>query len=92
MEVRLEIPEYSPDTAMKYNWEPGFDIGVRYENGVIFLTANREGLFSLTNHFLNLSQEKTPEGYHLHFDENNSLEEGSVELIIQKNEKWFCFY
>jgi len=38
----------------------------------------------LANHLLNLSQENIPSGYHLHFDEYNSLENGSCDLIIQK--------
>lgn len=51
---------------------------------MITITANKEGFTSLTNHLLHLAQEKIPSGYHLHFDEYNSLEEGSLELIVQK--------
>jgi hypothetical protein len=84
MEIKLEVPEYNPNTGLKYNWETGFDIEVKYEDGIVVLIANKAGLFSLANHLLNLAQEKIPLDYHLHFDESNSLDEGSVELIIQK--------
>jgi hypothetical protein len=84
MEIKLEIPEYSPDIGMKYNWEADFNIEVKYEDGIVVLKANKAGLFSLANHLLNLAQEEIPIGYHFHFDEGNSLEEGSTDLIIQK--------
>jgi hypothetical protein len=84
MKINLEVPEYNPNTGVKYNWETDFDIEVKYKDDVGILIANKAGLFSLANHLLNLAQENIPLGYHLHFDENNSLKEGSVELIIQK--------
>ena len=84
MEIKLEIPEYNPESGINYNWEIGFNIEVKYEEGVVVLMANKAGLISLANHILNLAQDKIPVNYHLHFDESNSLEQGSIELIIQK--------
>jgi len=84
MEIKIEIPEYSPSNGIKYNWENGFDIEAKYDNGRIVLKANKAGLISLANHLLNLAQDKIPKNYHLHFDDSNSLEEGSTGLIIQK--------
>jgi|GEM_PF-5158850 len=40
-------------------------------------------MISLANHFPNLAQKTVPNNYHMHFDGNNSLEEGSVDLIVQ---------
>lgn len=84
MEIKLEVPKYNPELGIKYNWESDFNIEVKCDNGEIVLKANKAGLFSLANHLLNLAQEEIPIGYHLHFDENNSLEEGSLDLIIEK--------
>lgn len=84
MEIKLEVPKYDTNNGIKYNWENGFEIDAKAVNGTITIVANKEGLISLANHLLNLAQEEVPTGYHLHFDENNSLEEGSLELIIQK--------
>jgi len=70
--------------GIKCNWEDGFEINVKNLAGVTTITANKEGLVSLANHFLNLAQEEVPIGCHLHFDEYNSLEQGSLELVIDK--------
>lgn len=84
MEIKIEVPNYSESNGIKYNWENGFEIETKFENGVISIIANKEGLISLANHLLNLAQTEVPSGYDLHFDEYNSLEENSLELIIQK--------
>ena len=82
--MKLEVPPFTPDKGIQYKWENGFDIETKVENGVINIVANKEGLISLANHLLNLAQAGVPLGHHLHFDEYNSLEEGSSELIVQK--------
>ncbi len=84
IKIKLEVPKYNPDIGMRYNWEKGFDIETKIENSSIVIKANKEGLISLANHLLNLAQDNVSAGYHMHFDDNNSLEEGSSELIIQK--------
>ena len=84
MEIKLEIPVFTIDKGIEYKWEYGFDIETKCENGVINILANKEGLISLANHLLNLAQESVPSGYHLHFDDYNALDDGSLELIIQK--------
>lgn len=84
MEIKLDVPKYNPEDGIKYNWVKGFNIKVKYEDGNFVLKANKEGLLSLANHLLNLAQQEIPSGYHLHFYENNSLEEGSLDLIIEK--------
>jgi len=44
-----------------------------------------KGLISLANHLLNLAQDDFPKGYHFHLDDYGCFEEGSNELIIEKN-------
>lgn len=85
MEIKIEVPNYSENNGIKYNWENGFEIEIQNIDGVVKIIANKEGLKSLANHLLNLAQDDVPIGYHLHFDESNSLEDGSSELIIEKN-------
>jgi len=84
MEVKVEVPPFTVDKGIEYKWENGFEIETKFDGGVINIIANREGLISLANHLLNLAQADVPLGYHLHFDEYNSLEEGSLELVFQK--------
>lgn len=84
MRVILEVPEYNIKSGFKYKWETNFTVRVTVENKVTTLSANKEGLISLANHLLNLAQDAIKPGTHIHLDESNSLEEGSIELIIEK--------
>ena len=66
---------------MDMNWVDGFTIKVRVENGNVVISANKEGLLSLANQLKTLAEEAV--GCHCHYDEYNSLEDGSCELIIE---------
>ena len=67
---------------MDIEWVEGFEIKAMIRNNEIVLTANREGLLSLAKHLTALAN-GVP-GDHIHYDEYNSLEEGSAEMIIEK--------
>lgn len=82
--IEIEIPKYNSDNGIEYKWESGFHIETQIEDGIIKIIANKAGLLSLANHLLNLAQDTVPSDHHLHFDEYNSLEDGSAELIIEK--------
>ena len=66
---------------MEIEWEDGFIINVNVENDTVVISANREGLLSLARQLTALAEEGA--GSQLHYDEYNSLEDGSVEMIIQ---------
>ncbi|MFZ6781240.1 Imm32 family immunity protein [Undibacterium sp. Ji83W] len=84
MKVEIDVPAYDANKGMQYQWTNLFDIGIRIENGAVLIEANKEGLLSLANHLLNLAQDGIPAGHHMHFDADNSLNDGSSELFIQK--------
>lgn len=67
---------------MKIDWIDGFKIMVSVENSEIVLSANKEGMLSLAKQLTELA-EGVP-GDHIHYDEHNSLEDGSKELIIER--------
>lgn len=67
---------------MNTEWVDGFEIRVRVEHGEAVIAANREGLLSLAKQLKTLADELP--GSHIHYDEYNSLEVGSAELIIEK--------
>ena len=67
---------------MKIDWMEGYEIKAAAENGEIVISANREGLLSLAKHLTALA-DGLP-GDHIHYDQDNSLEEGSTELIVEK--------
>ncbi len=58
----------------------GFEIKAATEKGKIVISANREGMLSLAKQLTALA-DGVP-GDHMHYDEYNSLEEGSTEVII----------
>ena len=65
---------------MRIEWVDGFEIRVSIENGEAVISANKEGLISLAKHLTALAEEVP--GTHIHYDQYNSLEDGSTELII----------
>ena len=85
MKLTIEIPDYTTTDGFRYDWCDKSRIATCLHNGVFVLKANKEGLESLAKQLLQLSQNEIPKGYHLHYDEYNSLEDGSVEFIIEKD-------
>ena len=69
---------------MKIEWVEGFEIMAAAESDRIVISANREGLLSLAKHLTALAD--SAPGEHIHYDEYNSLEEGSTEMIIARVE------
>lgn len=69
---------------MRIRWEDGFAVKASASDGEVAITANREGLLSLANILTDLANEEP--GVHVHLDEHNSLEEGSIELVIVRDE------
>lgn len=67
---------------MEFHWEEGSVISVKMEERAVVISANREGLLSLSNHLRTLAEEDR--GEHFHLDEYNSLEDGSLELVVEK--------
>ena len=67
---------------MIVRWVVCFSRAVSEETGTVAISANREGLQSLAGQLATLA-DAVP-GDHIHYDEFNSLEEGSVEMIIER--------
>ena len=65
---------------MNIEWKTGSEIRVSIDNGAAVISANREGLLSLADQLAALAEAEP--GSHIHYDEYNSLEEGSAEMII----------
>ena len=69
---------------MKTEWIDSSVIRVKADKKEVTISANKEGLLSLAGQLMALA-EGMP-GDHIHYDEYNSLEEGSAEMIIEKTE------
>ena len=76
--MKIDIPKYDRGSGLQLCWSDDFTIKVTSENDEVVISANREG------HLLNLAQTDVPCGTHIHLDENNSLEDGSQSIIIEK--------
>lgn len=82
--IVVKFPKYLPEKGLRLEWEKGFSIIVKQENGVVILQANENGLMSLAKHLITLANPEVPVNIHIHFDDSNSLESGSSEFIIEK--------
>jgi hypothetical protein len=69
---------------MNVEWVDGSRIKVTIENDTVTISANRQGLLSLSRQLSDLADEEN--GVHIHYDEYNSLEDDSTEMIIEKSE------
>lgn len=66
---------------MDLKWKEGYEIRVNTDGNSVVISANKPGLLSLGAHLIALALEEP--GDHIHYDEYNSLEEGSAELIVE---------
>ena len=67
---------------MVVEWEDGFEIAVSIDSGKAVISGNKEGLLSLAKQLAALAEDSP--GSHIHYDEDNSLDTGSDELIVEK--------
>ena len=67
---------------MEIKWKDDFEIRFRIDGSTAVISANRNGLLSLAEQLVTLAGEEP--GSHIHYDEYNSLEDSSHELIIEK--------
>ena len=69
---------------MKIDWYGEFTIDSKINDGVIHIRANKDGLITLARQMLAMADESVPAGFHIHYDESSSLEDGSTEIILEK--------
>ena len=69
---------------MEFYWNDDFSITVRMDDDAVVISANKAGLQSLARHLAALAAEEG--SGHFHLDQYKSLEEGSLELIVEKTE------
>ena len=68
---------------MRIEWVGDFKIDVCLDSdNTVVISANRDGLLSLARQLTTLVDSFV--GSHIHYDDYNSLEDGSIPMIIQK--------
>ena len=85
--INIDIPLNEGISLFSFEWEDGFVIKTSItEDGCFYLKANSAGLISIAKHLLSLAQKEVPSYGHFHLEEFTSLEDGSVEMIIEKDD------
>ena len=84
MKIEIEIPNPEESSGLQAVWDEEFELFLEIKEGSAILSANKAGLISLARHILLLARDEFPSGHHWHFDDLNSMNEGSAELIIGK--------
>ena len=84
MKKEVDIIPYDANTGILLSYEKNSAIEVKNTGDEVIISANNEGLLSLARLLLTLAQNEVPIGTHTHLDERNLLEEGSIDLIIEK--------
>ena len=82
MKVEVDIEPY--DDGISINYVDGYEITCREDSDAVLIKANTEGLQQLASICLTLAQSNSPSGTHIHLDEFNFFEDGSLEVIIAK--------
>ena len=81
----FDIPDYDPREGVVLRYEGDYRIKLEITGEhEILLSANKDGLISLATHLLTLAQDTVPACEHFHLTEDDTLEDGSAELIVQK--------
>ena len=84
MKIELDVPSYAENGSLVAEWDSGFEIATSVDDGEVVIRANAAGLRSLARHLLCLAGDEVPRGRHFHFDDLNSLEDGSAPVIIER--------
>lgn len=72
--------------AQLFTWDEDARIEVRNLGGEVVIEANAAGLRTLASHLLTLAQDGVPDGSHLHLEDSNGLEDGSVGLVLERSD------
>ncbi|MFJ5075646.1 hypothetical protein ACIP8Z_13700 [Streptomyces sp. NPDC088553] len=73
--------------ALIFTWDADSRIEVRNLGGEVVIEANAAGLRTLAGHLLVLAGDGISDGAHLHLEDSNGLEDGSVGLVLERSDE-----
>ncbi|MFJ3861825.1 hypothetical protein ACIPRL_37125 [Streptomyces sp. NPDC090085] len=75
--------------GLRFTWDVDARIEVRSLGAEVVIEANAAGLRTLAGHLLVLvlAGEGATDGAHLHLEDGNGLEDGSVGLVLERNDE-----
>ncbi len=74
-------------TGLRFSWDADARIEVRNLGAEVVIEANAAGLRTLAGHLLVLAGEGVADGAHLHLEDGNGLEGGSVGLVLERSDE-----
>ncbi len=83
MIITLELPDYERNEGFIYEWGSNTKVSISGSNPII-IQANQQGLMDMAKILLSLAQPEVPDGIHVHLDDQNTLQKGSNEIIIER--------
>lgn len=81
-----QVTTTTDGVARVFTWDEDARIEVRNLGGEVVVEANAAGLRTLAGHLLTLAQDGVPDGSHLHLEDGNGLEDGSVGLVLERSD------
>ncbi|MER5930784.1 hypothetical protein [Streptomyces sp. NPDC002054] len=81
------VTAVSAGAALVFTWDADARIEVRDLGGEVVIEANAAGLRTLAGHLLVLAGDGVPDGSHLHLEDSNGLEDGSVGLVLERSDE-----
>ncbi|HEX2058446.1 MAG TPA: hypothetical protein VHI71_08760 [Actinomycetota bacterium] len=85
MRYVIEVPPYSRQDGLEWEWDSEAYLLVRASGSEIHVRGDSVGLRNLAEVLLTLAQEGVPDGVHVHLDTYTSLTEGSSELLLERS-------
>ncbi|MFF3087962.1 hypothetical protein ACFVRB_23370 [Streptomyces nojiriensis] len=79
-----QVTAVTDGVAQVFTWEADARIEVRSLGRKVAIEANAAGLRTLAGHLLVLAGDGVHDGSHLHLEDGNGLEEGSVGLVLER--------
>lgn len=79
-----QVTAVTDGVAQVFTWEADARIEVRGLGGEVVIEANAAGLRTLAGHLLALAGEGVSDGSHLHLEDSNGLEDGSLGLVLER--------
>ncbi|MBT2443326.1 hypothetical protein J7E93_25170 [Streptomyces sp. ISL-36] len=73
--------------SLVFEWDEDARIEVRALGREVVIEANAAGLGTLAGQLLALAGDGVPDGAHLHLENGNGVEEGSVDLVLERSDE-----
>lgn len=82
---QISTPAHS-EAGLRFTWVENYRLRVRQMGTDVVIEGNAEGLETLARHLLTLAQPDVPSGAHLHLEDSNGLELGSLALVLDRED------